>query len=60
MPVAANSENLTGMSKLLHMQALEKVVCVTVTVMKFLEGKILLSNELKVKNILGYKLLLIS
>ena len=38
-------------------QALEKGACVTVTVVKFLQGKILLSNELTVKNILGYKLL---
>ena len=59
MPVTGNSEKLTRMSQIVG-QALEKGACVTVTVVKFLQGKILLSNELTVKNILRYKLLLIS
>ncbi len=55
MPVTKNSEKLTRMSKLLD-KHLKKGACVTVTVVKFLQGKILLSNEVTVKNILGYKL----
>ena len=50
MPVTGNSEKLTRMSKLL-----DKLLKACVTVVKFLQGTILLSNELTVKNILGYK-----
>ena len=52
MPVTGNSQKLTRMSKLLG-----KLLQACVTVVKFLQGTILLSNELTVKNILGYKLL---
>ncbi len=41
MPVTGNSEKLTRMSKLL-----DKLLKACVTVVKFLQGTILLSNEL--------------
>ncbi len=56
--MTGNSEKLTRMSKLLD--KLLKKELVLLYIVKFLQGKILLSNELTVKNILGYKLLLIS
>ncbi len=60
MPVTGNSEKLTRMSKLLDKLLKKELVLLLRTAVKFLQGKVLLSNELTVKNILGYKLLLIS
>ena len=48
------------MSNLLDKLLKKELVLLLLYVVKFLKGKILLSDELTVKNILGYKFLLIS